>query len=305
MLSERGGLDERDLASIAQLERRVVEHDGGRLKLEWATLRERPPGEVNDLLWWAGSRLAGFLGLYSFGRQLELAGMVEPTARRQGIGTALVDRALVIAGARGFGRALLVVPTSAAAGRLFVASRGAALDHGEHFLVLFEAPSGRPSHRDVVVRAATPADGDALVRVRSLAFGEEWARLGPESPSERQLVVEHAGTVIGSLRVSTDGETAEIHGFGIEPAYQGQGVGREVLRRACDQAFAKGVRRVTLEAALDNEPRPGPLHIGRFSPAGHRRVLGIADNLTTGANTHLLCPWTPGPLSANLALWPP
>ena len=78
-LDEACGLDERRLAAIADLEARVVAHDGGRLKLEWGELRTRPGDRVNDLLWWGQGSLLGFLGLYAFGGgQLELVGMVDP-----------------------------------------------------------------------------------------------------------------------------------------------------------------------------------------------------------------------------------
>lgn len=266
MLREMSSLGERELTAIAELERRVVGHDGGRLKLEWPTLRERPSGEFNDLLWWEDGALVGFFGLYSFGRQLELAGMVDPGARRRGTGTALVDRALAMARGRGFGKALLVVPTAGATGRLFALSKGATLDHAEHSLVLSGVPRGRPAHQEVVVRAATPDDDSAIVRVRSQAFGPQWAHLGPESPTERQLVIERHGTVVGTLRVSTDGTTAGIYGFAIEPASQGQGIGREVLRRACEQALADGAAQVTLEVALDNERA-----LGLYTSVGFRQ----------------------------------
>jgi hypothetical protein len=40
------------LQAIAELERQVVEADGGRLKLEWDNLRGRSGDRVEDLLWW-------------------------------------------------------------------------------------------------------------------------------------------------------------------------------------------------------------------------------------------------------------
>lgn len=111
MLSELRGLSDADLAAIADLERRVLAHDGGRLKLEWTALRERSGERVDDLLWRDGDRLLGFLGLYSFGSaDLELAGMVDPAVRRQGIGTALLNAAKPLGRDRGFAQALLVTP---------------------------------------------------------------------------------------------------------------------------------------------------------------------------------------------------
>ena len=57
-----------------------------------------------------------------------------------------------------------------------------------------------------------------------------------------------------------------IYGFAIEPAFQGQGIGREVLRRVCLEALGDGTRRVTLDVALDNEHA-----LGLYTSVGFRR----------------------------------
>jgi len=91
--------------------------DGGRLKLEWASLRTRSGEHVEDLLWWEDEQLLGFVGLYTFGFSLELAGMVAPAARRRGIATALLDAALAVCADRQYRQGLLVVPRSSAPGK--------------------------------------------------------------------------------------------------------------------------------------------------------------------------------------------
>ena len=87
----------------------VVEADGGRLKLEWGALRSRRGDQVEDLLWWEGDQLLGFLGLYSFGDPVELSGMVAPAARRRGIATALLDAGLGLCREREHAQALAKV----------------------------------------------------------------------------------------------------------------------------------------------------------------------------------------------------
>ncbi|MGH2873863.1 MAG: hypothetical protein ACRDL5_15560 [Solirubrobacteraceae bacterium] len=76
MLEQAAGLTSGALQAIAELERQVVEADGGRLKLEWDSLRGRSGDRVEDLLWWEGERLRGYLGIYGFGDSPELAGML-------------------------------------------------------------------------------------------------------------------------------------------------------------------------------------------------------------------------------------
>lgn len=59
MVNLSAGLSPAALQAIADLERRVVAADGGRLKLEWNALRHRSGQDVEDVLWWDGERLLG------------------------------------------------------------------------------------------------------------------------------------------------------------------------------------------------------------------------------------------------------
>ncbi len=67
MIELARGLADRELSALAELESHAIAADGGRLKLEWGVLRSRSGNDVEDVLWWEGDRLAGFLGLYAFG----------------------------------------------------------------------------------------------------------------------------------------------------------------------------------------------------------------------------------------------
>src|SRR5436190_2626485 len=130
MLELAQGLSPHALAELAELGRRTVAADGGRLKLEWATLRARSGERVDDVRWRDGARLVGFLGLYAFGfPTVELAGRVEPADRRHGIGSALLDEALRLCAERAAQRVLLVVPRGSTGGHALARARGGVLDH--------------------------------------------------------------------------------------------------------------------------------------------------------------------------------
>jgi ribosomal protein S18 acetylase RimI-like enzyme len=266
MLVEARGLSAGDLEAIGGLERRVVAHDGGRLKLEWATLRRRSGDDTDDLLWWDSGRLVGFLGLYRFGGgPLELAGMVEPSMRRRGIGTALLERALQLAPARRVEHVLLVVPRTTAAGGRFALSRGGVLDHSEHFLVLGATPPVTRRHAGVVVRDFLPEDAEPARRILAEAFGHSPDGIAAE-PGDRPLVVELAGEVIGFLRVGFEGSRAGIYGFAVEARLQGRGIGRDVLSRVCAGLREEGVEQVTLEVAVGNDRA-----LGLYTSVGFER----------------------------------
>jgi len=266
MLERAVGLSPRALEAIADLERRVVDADGGRLKLEWRTLRNRPGEQVEDLLWWDGERLLGFLGLYGYGSslELELAGMVAPEARRRGIATALLDAAIKLPRARGKQQVLLIVPRPSEAGKRLALARGAALDHSEHALLLSHAPSGAVGDAAVGLRPARPADVATVARLLEVGFGNPATDAADRL--EQTVVIEYAGATVGTMFVSRDGHDAGIYGFVVDPPWQGRGIGREALRRACEHLRNEDVRHIRLEVAVENDRALGLYTSTGFAP---------------------------------------
>lgn len=262
MLELAKGLTDDALDAIAELERRVVAADGGRLKLEWGILRARSGDRVEDLLWWEGDRLLGFLGIYAFGAPAaELAGMVDPQARRRGIGTALLDAALPLVRERGYDPVLLVTPRSSAAARELALHRGGRLDHSEHAMELRAAPTAAPSDPRVSLRPMTTADAPLVSAWDHKEFGSPPPDLTDPRAAERAardlaatVMVELDGRPIGSVRVDHDPDgSVGVYGFVIDPDHRGRGIGRDVLHRICRQAIADGAPMVHLEVAVDND----------------------------------------------------
>ena len=243
------------LSAIAALEQQVVAADGGRLKLEWGTLRARAGKQPEDILYWQDGRLVGFLGLYAFGPpDLELLAMVSPDARRGGIGTALLEAALPLARDRGYSRALLVVPGQSSAGRHFAVGRGAALEHSEHALALTHLQDVGPSNAAIGLRRAGPPDAEVVGALLAAAFGHRFPGLVNllADPQEQTLVIEVDGAPVGTLRLTRTDDEAGVYGFAVDPRWQGRGIGREVLHRVCRRLLDDGAARVGLEVVVGN-----------------------------------------------------
>jgi len=255
MLAYPEGLDEPTLDAIAALEARSLSVDGGRLKLEWGVLRSRPPGEHNDLLWWHDGMLVGFVGRYAFGGATpEATGMVDPAHRGHGIGTALLQALLALCAGRGDTRILLVTPRSGTAAKALATRHGGRFHHAEHALVLTALGDERASDTSIELREATQEDEAAIRRLLHAGFGNDFSTPTLGDPSEPTLVAERGGQPIATLRVSEDANGARgIYGFVVDPALQGRGVGRDLLRRACRQALSDGAPYVHLEVEVDND----------------------------------------------------
>jgi ribosomal protein S18 acetylase RimI-like enzyme len=282
------GLSADALDEIALLEQRCLAADGGRLKLEWGTLRSRPVDKSNDVLWWDGSRLLGFLGLYCFnGRDVELVGMVDPAARRNGIAASLLSAGLSLCEANSYANVLLVVPRNSAAGIAFAKKHGGELDHSEHALLLTGPPtSGTPSKElpDLEVRVATIADAAEISRVSAGAFGEaphDIEQLIAEESSQT-LVITVDDVTVGTVRLTHDEKTRGIYGFAVDPLFQGRGIGREVLRRVCTQMHNEGASRIGLEVLTQNESALGLYTSIGFKPIATEDYYSIPLNRSDG-----------------------
>ena len=249
MLTTTTGLSDGQLAAVQALSDEVVAHDGGRLKLELAYVRDHP---IEVALAHEGDRLVGYAGLYAFGAAVpEIAGMVAPDRRRHQVGSRLLDALLPLARTRGAATALLVTPSTTPAGRAFAAGRGATLSHSEHFLVLGETPA-TPEDPATVLREAVPADVPALERVLAAAFEQEHGSIDLDQAGDTTYAIDRDGTTVGHVRLSAHDAWGGVYGFAVDPALQGQGIGRDVLARCCRLLRAAGRSRVTLEVETQN-----------------------------------------------------
>jgi ribosomal protein S18 acetylase RimI-like enzyme len=267
MIEQAHGLTDPVLEAIAGLEHRVVAADGGRLKLEWSTLRSRPTDAVRDLLWWEDDRLLGFLGIYGFNwRHLELTGMVDPDARRRGIAKALLAAALPICRDQDKDRLLMVVPRTSPGGRGFALGAGMTYEHSEHALTLRTRPDGTAGS-EISLRRASAADIPSLAKLYLDGFGDahvDPARLDGEH--SRTLMIELTGETIGTIALALEGERSAIYGFVVGAEQRGQGIGREVLRRICQDQFDTGAGHVDLEVEVENDRALGLYTAVGFEP---------------------------------------
>lgn len=250
------GLSAGQLEAIAELEQRVVAHDGGRLKLEWGRLRRRSGELAEDVLAWEGDTLVGFAGLYGPGPpQIEIAGMVDPAHRRRGLGARLLEAALTLSAAAGARDPLLIVPRQSAAGRALADRHAAQLDHSEHALVLRGEPTDGPSDPRLVMRRAERRDVATITALMTSGFGfaptDTAQRLAEEGV--RSLVFEREARVVATLRAVLDDDAGSVYGFAVDPGWRGRGIGRDALRRTCRDLRARGARSVGLEVAVEND----------------------------------------------------
>ncbi|OSC42991.1 ribosomal protein S18-alanine N-acetyltransferase [Mycobacterium decipiens] len=130
----------------------------------------------------------------------------------------------------------------------------------------------------VTIGALTPADADRCAELEAQLFvgDDPWpaAAFNRElaSPRNRYVGARIADTLVGYAGISRLGRTPpfeyEVHTIGVDPAYQGQGIGRRLLNELLD--FASGGV-VYLEVRTDNEAALALYRSVGFERIGLRR----------------------------------
>ncbi len=183
---------------------------------------------------WEGGRLVGSLTLFAPpGHTAEVSAFVPTEHRRKGIFSALLAEAETACRARGAERLLFVCGGESADGQAVAAHWELDLDHSEYVLVCRGPRPERP--KDPALQLAVPQDLEQVAALTEAAFGD--------TPAEARSRAEHTrsdpapqcwGLWEGErlLAVAGVGPAAEglsIYSVAVDPARQGQGLGRRLM----------------------------------------------------------------------------
>ena len=284
-------LSDRERSQVTALVATAAAHDGAEPLSEQFRLDLRSGSGVNHVLAYAGSTLTGYAQLSDGAAEL----VVDPAVRRQGVGTALLAqvRRQVRVWAHGD------VPAAAA----FAAAHDLEVTR-ELFVLGLPLDGGPPLADpslpdDLVVRAFEPGrDEDEWLRVNAAAFSHhpEQGDLTRDDLAQRMaeawfdpagflLVVprEDPGSVAAFhwTKVHPAGEqgparVGEVYVVGVDPAYQGRGLGRPLTLLGLHHLRREGLTDVILYVDGDN---PAALTVYRglgFTTRGVDRMYSRA-----------------------------
>ncbi|WP_405174657.1 GNAT family N-acetyltransferase [Paenibacillus sp. FSL H8-0261] len=250
------------LRNIEELQERCEQYDGISLKLNWDMLRQ--PSSVGDTEWlvtYEDDLLVGFLGLYGFGSDMEVCGMVRPGYRRRGIFTSLWNRAQTIIKRGNVDTLLLNAPAASSSGVAFLQTLPLEFNHAEYQMkwggnsvASSEASSATGT---VILRPAREDEAPILVELDCGGFdiktedAAELYDLQKKEGLQEHIMIEMDGQPVGKMRLWTEDNETWIYGFTVSKKLRGLGIGRSALLQTIERE-RKNYNGINLEVALDN-----------------------------------------------------
>jgi ribosomal protein S18 acetylase RimI-like enzyme len=250
------------LRNIEELQERCEQNDGISLKLNWDMLRQ--PSSVGDTEWlvtYEDELLVGFLGLYGFGSDMEVCGMVRPGYRRRGIFTSLWNRAQTIIQRGNVATLLLNAPAASSSGVAFLRTLPLQFNHAEYQMkwggnsvASSEASSATGT---VILRPAREDEAPILVELDCGGFdiktedAAELYDLQKQEGLQEHIMIEMDGQPVGKMRLWTEDNETWIYGFTVSKKLRGLGIGRSALLQTIERE-RKNYNGINLEVALDN-----------------------------------------------------
>lgn len=245
VLAGRAHLDGDDRARVEQLRRACEGAAPLDLKIEFDESDDL--GRPIHFLAVSGDEVAGYAGITP-GDEAEVCGMVHPSWRRQGVGTALLDAIRGAAATLGRESFLVICEDAGPVAIAWMLRLGATPESAERRMILSlaSAPSVPSSVVPLETRLATDRDHGIVVAILDEEYNDD--------PEERRLVGIDGGTVVGTLRLTGSTERTMIYGFVIDERRRGERIGTRMLATVLDQLRAERVAEVGLEVNPDNTP---------------------------------------------------
>ncbi len=250
------------IKDIEELQKRCEKYEGISLKLNWDMLTHTSTyGSAEWLVTYEDELLVGFIGLYEFGSDMEVCGMVRPGYRRRGIFTSLWEEAQTIIKRNNVTTLLLNAPAASTSGIAFLQTLPLAFNHAEYQMkwdgITLSSSEASSEAGTILLRPARVDEANILIELDCEGFDravEDAAKLFDLQETldmEEHIIIEMDGQPVGKLRLWSEDNQSWIFGFTITKKLRGLGIGRNALIQTINREH-RNYNGVNLEVALDN-----------------------------------------------------
>jgi ribosomal protein S18 acetylase RimI-like enzyme len=259
MLSRTKQLDQTSLIALQSLLTACQKIDGHTIPVYPHLLAEHRSGP-SSLLYYDEGMLVGFLAVFHFHpHACEVALLVDPTYRKQGIATALWKTMLPSVQAIRPSLRYLVISTPNNFNPSALKQHALYFQHSEYDMeYLSNTPCILPD-TPLTIRPAEQTDIVNLCIIDKACFNPN--RQHPElrfmrsldNPSIHVFVIEHTDQIIGQVHLTFEKTQARLTDLAVLPVWQRQGFGQALIAHCLNYACKHHQNRITLVVAAQNQ----------------------------------------------------
>lgn len=207
--------------------------------------------------------------------EVELTAVTAPASRRRGHFSAIVRAVRAELSASSATSVLFVNDRRSVAGKAAIAAQGAHYEFSEYAMQAMPgdiAPAATSTPVGFALRAAEPAQRDALVAVAQRSFGSDYEPSHVElmfaSDARTPFAILSGDDVIGLVGAMEDVHHWSLYSFCVDPDHRGRGYGAAALRSVADHVRTSSPQKaIKLEVETQNESALGLYQAVGFSVA--------------------------------------
>ncbi|WP_417897254.1 GNAT family N-acetyltransferase [Bacillus haimaensis] len=247
---QKNFLTQKEYQDLVQLMKECEKHDGFIVSasINLSMLQKAEGSHLDLLLSYdeEGSKLVGFLGVYSFvvKTKVEIAGMIHPDHRKAGRFSEMLTIAMEICKKRDADEILYVCPGISAEGKSLMNKIEATYSFSEYTMEYCKETESEDENsilqQKIEFLLAEEKDVEIIGNLLCDGFHFEHANDSVTPLLERNrtqegfelYIIKYEGKDIATLTISNEESSMYISAFTVTPSKRGKGIGREILKKA-------------------------------------------------------------------------
>ena len=231
-------------------------YDGNIVSIYKHLLPQNRPSSYN-ILYYDQKRLIGFLSTFLFYEDsCEIAIMVAPDSRRQGVATLMINEILPIIQAQEFKN--LIFSTPHELNNPWLTSLGFSYQNSEYQMQLQQNEPIDIANTSLSIRPATHDDIPTLCTIDNACFLTQPMDMSIRfqnllnDPNYRLLIIQKDGTAIGKAHLFLQRDGTRLTDIAILPHFQRHGFGAVLISHCINYSLAVNQPKLTLEVETAN-----------------------------------------------------
>ena len=217
--------------------------------------------DINTFLLYAGEDLVSVINIFApTKKEAEIIALSKPEKRKNGYFNILRGAAEKELFRRGIPSILFVCDVNSADGNAVVRHLGSEYEYSEYLMSYKQRETKKPDiNAKIRLHRARYGDVDTLVKINSSAFNGSITESREliidffNSDKRRLYSISYENIIIGMIGIYKETSRHYIHGFCIDPEYQGRGIGRYSLAKTVDICLEEDKdARIELEVQTNN-----------------------------------------------------